>query len=134
MRPSKQPKTNPFATAVAALRESGIADPGRRIALIRSWNTILLLIRNGEFTDREISIIREFARSRSFDVAYVPGIVASDANRFNQLDQAHLYLGATALLGDAADSFIDRYKFHIAPATDDKPYYFHRRFHIFPLR
>jgi hypothetical protein len=114
-----------FATAIAALRRSGVANPGERLALVRSWNTSLLLIKNGAIAENEVSAIREFARSRSFDIAYVPGIAPDDANRFNRLDQPHLYLGAEALLGDEADAYMDRYKFDIAPATDDKPYYFH---------
>jgi len=46
------------------------------------------------------------------------------ANRFNILDQAYLYDGTVALLGDDASEFFDRYKFYIAPATDDRPYFF----------
>jgi hypothetical protein len=93
--------------------------------VIRSWNTSTLLIKNGTLTAGEIDAIREFARSRSFDTAWFPGIQAHDANRFSLLDEAYLYDGATALLGDHADEFIERYKFYIAPATDDRPYYFH---------
>ena len=32
---------------------------------------------------------------------------------------------AVALLGDHADRFLADYKFHIEPATDDRPYFFH---------
>ena len=113
------------ATVVEALQEMGIAKPGRRLAMIRSWNTSTLLIKQGEFSVDDIAVIREFARSHSFDTAYYPSMPASAANRFNLLDQASLYNGVTALLGEDADDFVARYKFHIAPATDDKPYFFH---------
>jgi hypothetical protein len=49
----------------------------------------------------------------------------SDANRFNVLPEPYLYDGTLRLLGDAPADFIERYKFHIAPATDDRPYFFH---------
>ena len=114
-----------IATAIAALRSMGVSEPGQRLAVIRSWNTSTLLIKNGAITANEVDAIREFARSRSFDTAWVPGIQASDANRFNLLDQAYLYNGAVALLGEHADEFVERYKFYIAPATDNRPYYFH---------
>ena len=113
------------ATVLAALRKMGIAEPGRRLAMIRSWNTSTLLIKRGEFTADDIAVVREFARSRSFDTAYYPAMPASAANRFNLLEQPFLYDGVTALLGEDADNFIERYKFHITPATDNKPYFFH---------
>lgn len=112
------------ATVLEALKRMGVADPGRRLAMIRSWNTSTLLVRNGEFSAVDIAAIREFARSRSFDTAFYPSMPVTDANRFNLLPQPFLYDGVTALLGNDADGFVERYKFHIAPATDDKPYFF----------
>ncbi|MDH3480681.1 MAG: SAM-dependent methyltransferase [Gammaproteobacteria bacterium] len=113
------------ATAVDALELMGVSDPGKQLALIRSWNTSTLLVKNGAFTAEDISSIREFARARSFDTAWFPGIQAVDTNRFNRLDMPYLYEGTTALLGERAADYIERYKFYIAPATDDRPYYFH---------
>jgi len=113
------------ATVLEALQEMGIAEPGRRLAMIRSWNTSTLLIKQGDFSIDDIDVIIEFARSHSFDTAYYPSMPAGAANRFNLLDQPFLYDGVTALLGDDADNFVARYKFHVAPATDDKPYFFH---------
>ncbi|MCH7852830.1 MAG: SAM-dependent methyltransferase [Proteobacteria bacterium] len=113
------------ATVIEALRETGVAEPGRQLALIRSWNTSTLLVKNGEFSAADITVIRQFADSRSFDTAFFPSMTAHDANRFNLLDQPFLYDGVNALLGDDADDFVARYKFYIAPATDNKPYFFH---------
>jgi hypothetical protein len=113
------------ATAIDALRNSGVQEPGMQLAVIRSWNTSTLLIKNGVLTPDEITSVREFARSRSFDTAWFPGIQASDTNRFNLLDSPYLYDGTTALLGERAGEFVERYKFHIAPATDNQPYFFH---------
>ncbi len=113
------------ATVLEALREIGVAEPGRQLALIRSWNTSTLLVKNGEFSADDIAVIQEFARSHSFDTAFYPSIATSDANRFNLLDQPFLYDGVSALLGNDADDFVERYKFHLEPATDDKPYFFH---------
>jgi len=113
------------ATAIEALRQSGVSEPGQRFAMIRSWNTSTLLIRNGDFTVREIERIRAFARSRSFDTAWFPGMRAEDANRYNQLPKPYIYEATAALLGEEAGDFLDRYKFDVAPATDNRPYFFH---------
>jgi len=110
------------ATAKRALLESGVGDPGNRMALIRSWNTTTLLIKNGALTRDEIAIIRDFCEIRSFDVAYLPGISRNTTNRFNVLPEPYFHDGTTALLD--GDDFPDRYKFDIRPATDDRPYFF----------
>ena len=113
------------AIAIEALEQAGEVDPGRRIAAIRSWNTVTLLIKNGVFLASEIDAIREFAWSRSFDTAYFPGITSADSNRFNLLDRPWLHDGIQAMLGDGADRFFADYKYFIEPATDDRPYFSH---------
>ena len=114
-----------IATTIEALRRAGVDEPGRRFAMIRSWNTSTLLVKNGEFDSGEIERIRAFAASRSFDTAWFPGMRAEDANRYNRLQEPYVYQAAVALLGDDAGDFTARYKFDIEPATDDRPYFFH---------
>ena len=114
-----------FSTAVESLRLAGIQHPDDQLAMIRNWNTTTLLVKNGVFTDQDIHSIREFARTRSFDTVYYPTMPETEANRFNLLKQPYLYEGVIALLGDQSDQFIDRYKFNITPASDDRPYFFH---------
>ncbi|MDM0077941.1 SAM-dependent methyltransferase [Variovorax sp. J2P1-59] len=114
-----------FAAAVAALEQSGVADPASRLALIRSWKTSTLLVKNGAFTSEDIAAIKSFCVARSFDLAFYPGIRREEANRFNVVEGPDLFDGAQALLGPARDEFMARYKFHIEPATDDRPHFFH---------
>ena len=114
-----------FATVAEALKREGAADPGQRIALIRSWNTTTMIVKNGIFSDQEIEIIKEFCKTNSFDTAFYPSMAVREANRYNSLDQPFLFEGATALLGHGAAEYFERYKFQIEPATDDKPYFFH---------
>ena len=114
-----------FATAVTALERLGVADPGNRLALVRSWNTATLLVKNGVFSPADIGAIRSFSQALGFDVAWFPGITAAHVNRHNVLPRPYLFEAATALLGPQRDAFIRDYKFRIAPATDDRPYFFH---------
>ena len=113
-----------FATAVSALEKSGVPDPADRLVMIRGWKTVTLLVKNGGFSAGEISAIREFCRSRSFDPVWFPGMEAEEANRCNQLARPYFFEGAVALLGPSRRAFIDSYKFYIEPATDDRPYFF----------
>ena len=114
-----------FATAVAALERRGVAEPGRSLALIRGWNTSTLLVRNGAFPAAEIAAIGDFCRQRAFDIAHVQGIAADETNVFNLLERDDYFAGAQALLGTQRQDFLERYKFDLTPATDDRPYFFH---------
>ena len=113
-----------FATAITALEQNGVAYPAARLAMIRGWKTVTLLVKNNDFTAQEIAAIREFGRVRSFDVAYYPGMRADEANRFNILSRPYFFEGVAALLSPQRQDFIDRYKFYIEPATDDRPHFF----------
>jgi spermidine synthase len=114
-----------LATALEALRHMDVKEPGQRLVLVRGLNTTTLLVKNGVVTEAEIARARAFAEERSFDLDYYPGIDAGEANRFNVLDQPYFYTGAMALIGAERDAFVSRYKFDIAPATDERPYFFH---------
>ena len=113
-----------FATAVSALERRGIGEPGRHLALVRSWNTATLLVKNGPLSDQDTARVRRFADERAFDLAFLPGMARAEANRFNILDQADFFDGAVALLGPERDAFLRDYKFDIAPTTDNRPYFF----------
>ena len=113
-----------FATAVVALEKDEVSNPAARLVMIRGWKTVTVLVKNSDFTPGEIEAVKEFCRKRSFDVAYYPGMAADEANRYNLLAQPYFFEGAMALLGPQRQDFIERYKFYIEPATDDRPYFF----------
>jgi spermidine synthase len=114
-----------LATAIEALERSGLEDAAQRLAVIRGWQTSTLLVKNGTFSAAELAAVRRFCEARSFDLVYLPGMAASEANRFNLLTAPYFFASATQLLGSARESFFDRYKFNLRPATDDRPYFFH---------
>jgi len=114
-----------FGTAAEALKRSGVDAPYRQLALVRNWNTVTLLARNGEFSVQDIDLIREFSRTRSFDTGFYPGMRKGEANRYNVLAEPYLFVGATELSSDRASQYVERYKFDIRPASDDRPYFFH---------
>lgn len=113
-----------FATAVVALEKSGVTNPAARLVMIRGWKTVTLLVKNSDFTPVEIAAIKEFSRTRSFDLAYHSGMHPDEAKRYNLLEQPYFFEGAVALLGSERQAFLDRYKFYIEPATDDQPHFF----------
>ena len=112
-----------FVTAIDALRVAGVEEPGKRLILIRGWQTSTLLVKNGEFTADEIRAMRDFSQQRAFDVAWYHGMSADEPNRFNIFREPYLYQAAQALLGPHRQSFMEQYKFNLQPATDDQPYF-----------
>jgi hypothetical protein len=92
--------------------------------LIRSWRTATLLVKHGPLTALDVERLHRFCRERSFDLAWYPGMQAQESDRYDQLDEPYFYAGAVALLGGRRAQFIEQYKFHIAPAIDDRPYFF----------
>ncbi|MGH6918951.1 MAG: spermidine synthase, partial [Geminicoccaceae bacterium] len=112
-----------FLTALRALERQGVAAPARQLALIRSWETTTLLVKNGTLTPADIAAIRTFAAARSFDLAYYPGITADQVNQYNLLQEPYFFEAAQGLI-ENPEEFLARYKFDLTPATDDRPYFF----------
>ncbi len=115
-----------LATVAEALRQAGIDSPERRLAMVRGWKTTTLAVKNGILGDADIQAVRGFARKRGFDLVYLPGMAPEEANRFNRLPTPLFFESARALLGgeEKARDFRARYRYAIAPATDDRPYFF----------
>src|SRR5262249_42018092 len=114
-----------FATALTALERSGVTHPERQVALIHGWQTITLLVKQGELTTPDIAALRTFCETQSFDMAYYPDMPAALANQYNMQEAAYVFEGAMALAGSDRDAFLRRYKYNITPATDDRPYFSH---------
>jgi spermine/spermidine synthase len=113
-----------FATAVVAL-EGLQLNPAPRMAVIRSWNTATLIVKRSPLDAGELAALRHFCDERSFDVDYAPGLMRTESNRYNVLDDSYVFDAASALLGPQSDDFFERYKFFVRPATDERPYFFH---------
>ena len=111
------------ATIRAALAEQGIDNPARHLLVIRGMTTVTLLVKRGLVSAEDIAAARAFVRSRAFDLVHYPGMAANEANRRNMLAQPVFFDAVGALLGPGRESFAARYKFDIAPATDDRPYF-----------
>ncbi len=114
-----------FATAVDALKNMGVENPGQQLLFLRSWQTGTLLIKNSAVTQEEITALKKFTNDRSFDLAWYPGIQPDEANQFNQLAEPYFHQAAAAILSDEREAFFKRYKFSLQPATDDRPHFFH---------
>jgi len=113
-----------FDTAAQALRNRGLS-PETRLAMIRNWATVTVLASREPLPPSTTSALRRFCQERGFDLGYLPGMRADEANRFHILQKAYDYEAALALLGPDRDAFLTRYPFALGAPSDDRPYFHH---------
>jgi hypothetical protein len=114
------------ALAVTALERSGVARPGQRLIVIRSLQTALFLVKNGDFSQDEVAQVKSFCQARSFDLVYYPGITSSEANLYNILPEPYYYRAFQDLLfAPDRQVFYAAYPFDVTPPGDDRPFFFH---------
>ena len=113
-----------FATTVTAARRAGLGDPAVHVAFIRSWNTGTIVVSRRALAAPQLSAIREFARARSFDLAWLTGLRESEVNRYTVLESPVYHEAARRILSEDSERFFEEYPFYVRPATDDRPYFF----------
>jgi hypothetical protein len=114
-----------FALAVEAVERDG-GDPSASIVALRSYQQMIILARKGPFTNEELESIRTFATPRAFDLVYLPGIRANEANQHNVMQEPDYYRACAELLeAEDKSTWYRAYPFDIAPPTDDRPFFGH---------
>jgi hypothetical protein len=131
--PSEEIRT--WAAAIAALEKIAVdrarrgqvaVDPASCLAVLRSLNTITILIDPDGFTRADIGTMRTFAAARRFDITFAPGVGADESNRYNVLPVDNHRKAFLAVLDPAhRDRFLRDYPFDVRPIHDDRPFFFH---------
>jgi spermidine synthase len=114
-----------FATAYQALDSLQLDEIEKRLLMIRNWQTSTLLIKNGLFSNAELTRVEKFCRNRLFDQAYHHQLKAEQSNRYNQLSEGDFYQATRQIVSGKLNELLDNYKFDLRPATDDRPYFNH---------
>jgi len=115
-----------WALAIEALAQSGRSPPYGSLIAIRSWSTMLILVKNGSFTVPELDMVRQFCAARQFDLVYLPGLQPEEANRHNLYQDApYFHTFRDLLFTRHRESVYREQRYDIRPPTDDKPYFFH---------
>jgi hypothetical protein len=113
-----------FNLAVEALHNERLF-PQDRLALIRSWETVTLMVKKDPWTTVQLRGIRDFCKSRGFDLCYLPGLKSEEANQFHVLPRPYYYEGTCALLSVQRRQYIENYLFALNAPSDDQPYFNH---------
>ena len=108
------------AVAAQALKERGVQDPSKHIALMVYPFFGALLVKKTPFTPEELARLKDAGKYKAHGHNVVPLVLASAEGKtpFHQLLQAYQQ-------GDAAlKAFYASYKFDVTPVYDDKPFFF----------
>ena len=97
-------------------------DVADSLVVLRGWRHGVLALKRGPLTPPELAAVRAFARERSFDLDYLPGLSRDETNRYNRLESPLIHDAIHTLLGSGRAAFVERYKFDLRPATDDRPF------------
>jgi hypothetical protein len=113
-----------WASAYEALQQRDVAFPETHIAVLRAWDTYILLVGLRPIADSPDLLA--FVRQRNFDVVYRDGMEPREANRFFVFDRPYHYLeiqrlSAAYRSGDPA-GFYRGYLLDVAPQSDDRPF------------
>ena len=113
-------------TALSALKQMRLSGrPEEHLLFIRSWKTSTILVSKTPFTPDEIIHATKFCNDRSFDLGYYTGMKMEQANRYDVHKSPDYFIGASALCGPEAESFLNNYVFDVSATTDDRPYFSH---------
>ncbi|WP_431281016.1 hypothetical protein ACQW02_16535 [Humitalea sp. 24SJ18S-53] len=105
------------ATAAAALRAAGIADPAAHLVVIRSaWN-LRVLVGRDPFSPEAVALLVAFAEARSFDISYAPGLDLTDRNIWNDLPAVSLASEGVETGGAATDAVAQEVAWLLAGTT-----------------
>ena len=113
-----------WATAYESLRGLKIKNPQRHIAVLRNWDTFVLLVSTRPFQD--ISRTQSLVDKYNFDIVYQDGISFEMANRFNVFKSPYYYLTIKQLERSyrfgKEKKFFSGYLLDVKPQGDSRPF------------
>ena len=115
-----------LATLISAFERSGIDNLENRLVVFRSWDSMTILVGKSPFTDMELLKIREFSRTRRFDILYQHNIKKEETNTYIKSPSENYYEGFASLIDrERRSKFINDYLFDIEPVRDKNPFFHH---------
>lgn len=113
-------------TIINASERIGIRDIDRRLAVIRTWDTITIMVKGSPFKESDLSRIRAFLEKRRFDIVYLPDVREDETNRFVRTAENGYYRAFKSLLEpEERRDFETSYIFNISPVRDDSPFFYY---------
>lgn len=126
-------------TLIEASKRIGLEDMDMRTAVIRTWDTVTIMIKKTPFSEAELKKIRAFLEKRRFDIVYLPDTIEDETNRFVKMASNDYFMAFQSLLkgrrapqkvsefsGNPNRKEFERaYTFDISPVFDDAPFFYY---------
>lgn len=113
-----------WAAAYEGLKKMAVENPARHLALLRNWDTFVLLI--SRIPIQNLDRLKTFAREHNFDRVFVSGLTSDQANRFNQFDAPYHFDEvnrlAAAYRQGTQNAYFKSYLLDVRPQTDNRPF------------
>ena len=113
-----------WSAAYEGLKKMAAANPANHLAILRNWDTFVLLISKRPF--RNMARLIAFANSHNFDVVYLAGLTSGQANRFNQFDAPYHFNEinrlAAAYRQGTEETYFKSYLLDVRPQSDNRPF------------
>jgi hypothetical protein len=120
------PRTIPklLVTVARALELSGL-EPSDHVAVLRAWDVATIVVSRAPLSRSQTAEFRRFADDHSFDLAWLPHLDPSEANRFNVLPHPWIYETARDIFDSphSRRNLLERYKFDISAPLDERPWF-----------
>ncbi|HEY51884.1 MAG TPA: hypothetical protein G4N94_00300 [Caldilineae bacterium] len=85
--PSESVRT--LALLAEGLRRHGVEQPGEHIVALRGVQTTTFYVKLTPWSSTELAQVRDFARSRRFDISFAPDLQADETNQYNILPEPY---------------------------------------------
>ncbi len=113
-----------LATLAQSAALSGIRDIDRNVAVIRSWDTLAVLMKKSALSGEDIRRIKMFANKMRFDLVYFPGIQPGESNVHIKMPGNEYAEAFGRLMNkETRERFIADYLFDIRPVSDERPFF-----------
>jgi hypothetical protein len=112
-----------LATVLEAAEETGTVDAADRIAVVRSWDTITIMYKNGSLTPSDVAAVRRFCDGNRFDTVFYPGMQPGEGNRYVRMrDNSYANAFRSIIDRETRSAFIRDHLFDIRPKRDAAPF------------
>lgn len=113
-------------TLIEAAERIGLKEIHRSTAVIRTWDTVTIIVKKSAFEEEELQKIRAFLNKRRFDIVYLPGVKEEETNRFIRMDKNEYFMAFKSLLTPGMrEIFKTTYAFDISYVTDNSPFFYY---------
>jgi hypothetical protein len=115
-----------WACAYEGLKMIGASNPADHLAILRNWDTFVLLVFKQPLQPTTTAHLENFAENLNFDIVFLPGAKSDRANRFNKFDAPYHFIEvnrlASAYRNGREKAYFKSYLLDIQPQSDDRPF------------